>query len=99
MKMTALLLAAGCVLCFGANANADVVGLITESNAPGSITVAISIGSDDGVKAGDTLKVYRNKRLVGKIQVSAISPDRSRARIVAIVPMQKIKKGDRVVRK
>lgn len=56
----------------------------------------ISIGSDDGLKQGHTLDVFRQGTYLGRVVVRKASPDRS---VVQIVPEYRkglIKKGDRV---
>jgi septal ring factor EnvC (AmiA/AmiB activator) len=56
----------------------------------------ISIGSDDGLKEGHTLDVFRDGTYLGRVVVRKASPDRS---VVEIMPEYRkglIKKGDRV---
>jgi hypothetical protein len=59
--------------------------------------VEISIGSDDGLKVGSILHVYRAGRAyLGRVQVIETSPDRSAAKILRDSRTGVIQKGDRV---
>lgn len=59
----------------------------------------ISIGSDDGLKQGHTLEVFRNNSYLGRVIVRETTPDRA---VVQIIPEYRkgiIKVGDRVATK
>ena len=59
----------------------------------------ISIGSDDGLRVGHTLEVYRNNSYLGRVVVRRTEPDRA---VVEILPEYRkgtIRKGDRVATK
>lgn len=43
--------------------------------------VALSLGSDDGLKIGHELQVYRGSRYLGNVVVTRTDPDRSAARV------------------
>jgi hypothetical protein len=59
--------------------------------------IEISIGSDDGLKVGSILHVYRAGRAyLGRVQVIETSPDRSAAKILRDSRTGVIQKGDRV---
>lgn len=59
--------------------------------------IEISIGSDDGLKVGSVLHVYRAGRAyLGRVQVIETSPDRSAAKILRDSRTGVIQKGDRV---
>lgn len=61
--------------------------------------IEISIGSDDGLKEGHTLEVFREDRYLGRVVVRRTTPNHS---VVYILPEFKkglIKKGDRVATK
>jgi hypothetical protein len=59
--------------------------------------VELSIGSDQGLKAGHRFEVYRlddaNSLYLGQVEVVAITPDRSTAKVVQM--KGPIKRGDR----
>jgi membrane-associated protease RseP (regulator of RpoE activity) len=59
--------------------------------------VEISLGSDDGMKEGGILHVYRRGGVyLGRVQVLATTPDRSAAKILRNARTGEIQKGDRV---
>lgn len=59
--------------------------------------VEISLGSDDGVKVGHILHVYRAGRAyLGRVQIIETSPDRAAAKILRDSRTGVIQKGDRV---
>jgi hypothetical protein len=61
--------------------------------------IEISIGSDDGLRKGHTLEVYRNNSYLGRIQVQHTEPDRAVGRILREFRKGVIRKGDRVATK
>lgn len=61
--------------------------------------VEISIGSDDGLKKGHTLDVYRRNEYLGRIVIRRTAPDRAVAEIMKEFKRGVIKKGDRVATK
>ncbi|MBI3465907.1 MAG: hypothetical protein HY000_23060 [Planctomycetes bacterium] len=79
----------------------NVEGIVLRTAADGSDLLEISIGSDDGLRAGHPLYVYRlgstpaQARYLGKIEVREVDPDRAVAKIVR--PLKgKIQKDDHV---
>lgn len=60
--------------------------------------VVISIGSDDGVRPGHELDVYRNATYLGRVVVRQTEPNRAVAEILKDYqkPNSQIQKGDRV---
>ncbi len=58
--------------------------------------VEISIGSDDGMKVGDKLDVYRDSSYLGRVVVRKTDVDRSVAEIIPEFRKGIIRKGDRV---
>lgn len=58
--------------------------------------VEISLGSDDGLRAGHELDVFRNATYLGKIKVMKTTPDRSVAAIIKESQRGPIVKGDKV---
>jgi septal ring factor EnvC (AmiA/AmiB activator) len=75
-----------------------VDGLVLAVNNQGM--VEISLGSDDGIRRGHTLDVYRNNattsKYLGRIQVLTTQPDKSVAKILPEFRKGLIQKEDRV---
>lgn len=44
--------------------------------------IEVSIGSDDGLRAGHTIEVYRGQSYLGRVQILETSPDRAVGRIL-----------------
>ena len=59
----------------------------------------ISIGSDDGLRKGHTLEVYRANSYLGRVIVRETWPDRAVVQIIPEYRKGMIKKGDRVATK
>ena len=60
--------------------------------------IEISIGSDDGLRTGHTLEVFRNNAYLGRVEVTQLEPDRAVCRIIPEF-RKGIKRGDRVATK
>lgn len=60
----------------------------------------ISLGSDDGLRAGHTLEVYRheatNSKYLGRVEIVDLEPDRSVAKVIPQYRKGVIQKEDRV---
>lgn len=56
----------------------------------------ISIGSDDGIKVGHAMEVYRDNTYLGRIIIRKVSGDRAVGQIVKELQRGQIKRGDRV---
>jgi hypothetical protein len=56
----------------------------------------VSIGSDDGLKEGNKLHVYRGSRYLGRLEVVETSPDKSVGRVERAYQQGAIQEGDRV---
>jgi hypothetical protein len=54
----------------------------------------VSVGSDDGVKAGQTMKLSRGNQHLGTITIRTISPDRAVGQLDKSTQRAKIRKGD-----
>jgi hypothetical protein len=63
---------------------------------PGDQLVEISLGSDDGLKVGNTVEVFRGSRYLGRLAVVQTSPDKSVARVDRRFQQGAIQEGDRV---
>ena len=61
--------------------------------------IEISIGSDDGLKAGHTVEVYRGQRYLGRAKIVRTSPDKSVGKILPRSQNGPIQAGDRVAHK
>jgi hypothetical protein len=61
--------------------------------------IEISIGSDDGLRKGHALEVYRNNSYLGRIIVQHTEPDSAVGRILREYRKGIIRKGDRVATK
>jgi hypothetical protein len=61
--------------------------------------IEISIGSDDGLREGHTLDVFRNNAYLGRIVIRRTEPDRAVAEILKAYRKGIIKRGDRVATK
>jgi hypothetical protein len=77
--------------------SAAVQGVVVEVQDGGS--VVISIGSDDGLKIGNRLHVYRSLGdhgiYVGQIEIVQAKPDTATCKIVGL--QDTVRKGDRIV--
>jgi hypothetical protein len=74
-----------------------VDGLITAVNDKD--LVEVSIGSDDGLKPGHVLQVYRGKTYLGEIEIRSTGPDRSVGLINKKMQRGRMAKGDNVTSK
>jgi hypothetical protein len=72
----------------------DVEGIVTAVSRTG--LVEISIGSDDGIREGTELHVFRKSQYVGRVTVLKTTPDRSIARTIKEFQKAEFQKGDRV---
>lgn len=58
--------------------------------------IEISIGSDDGLRKGHELDVYRGGNYLGRVRIMSTDPDRAVASIIKKYERGKIRKDDRV---
>lgn len=76
----------------------DVEGVIKKVDAVSRL-VEISIGSDDGLRAGHKLDVYRVKpsgQYLGRVEVRSVDPDQAVCRIIPELKRATIQEGDLV---
>lgn len=74
-----------------------VDGLVSRTQRKNGIQlVEISIGSDDGLRAGDTVDVFRNTKYRGRLEILRTAPDRSVGRVDLRFQQGPIEEGDRV---
>ena len=81
-------------------AKLKVSGLVKQVDYKNSL-VMVSIGSDDGVKVGQTLVVFRSGAppvFLGAVEVVAVKPDESVGRISRQTRPEAFRVGDRVAR-
>lgn len=76
------------------NIPVDARGVVLATGKDGLIE--ISLGSDDGMKRGNNLLVYRGSRYLGKIEVYEAYPDKSVAKVLPQFRKGPIEKNDYV---
>jgi len=74
-----------------------VEGVVLEIS--GKDLIEISIGSDDGLKVGHSLDVYRDNTYLGRVVVRRTDPDRAVGQMIKALQRGQIKRGDRVTTK
>jgi hypothetical protein len=62
----------------------------------GAQLVEVTIGADDGLKAGNTVEVFRGARYLGRVEILQTSPDKSVGRVDRRFQQGQILEGDRV---
>jgi len=62
----------------------------------GSDFLEISIGSDDGLKPGHSLEVFRDRVYLGRVVVRKTAPNRAVGQVIKGTLRSEIKRGDRV---
>ncbi|HEX4149645.1 MAG TPA: hypothetical protein VHY20_11685 [Pirellulales bacterium] len=70
----------------------DGVVLATGTNG----LLEISLGTDDGLRPGNTLEVSRGKSYLGRVEVLRTAPDKSVAKVIPGYQKGKIERDDRV---
>jgi len=74
-----------------------VEGLVSGTKrAGGAQLIEVTIGSDDGLKTGNTLEVSRGDKYLGRLEVIQTSPDKSVGRVDRNFQQGQIQEGDRV---
>jgi hypothetical protein len=74
-----------------------VDGVVSQiRRVPGGQLVELTIGSDDGLKQGNTVEVFRGTRYLGRLEIVRTSPDKSVARVDRRFQQGAIQEGDRV---
>lgn len=58
--------------------------------------IEVSLGSDDGLRAGHTLEVFRASNYLGRVEILSTSTDRAVAKIIPGFKKAAIQKGDNV---
>ena len=62
----------------------------------GTQWIEITVGSDDGIKVGHTVEVYRGRRYLGRAEVIRTAPDRAVAKVLRRFQQGQIVEGDSV---
>jgi hypothetical protein len=62
----------------------------------GAQLVEVTIGADDGLKAGNTVEVFRGSKYLGRVEILQTSPDKSVGRVDRRFQQGQILEGDRV---
>jgi hypothetical protein len=84
------------------NTSADAVtptvdGVVSKIQRSGGVQlVEVTLGADDGLKAGDTLEVFRGSKYLGRLNIMQTSPDKSVGRVNRNFQQGQIMEGDRV---
>jgi hypothetical protein len=65
----------------------------------GAQLIEITVGADDGIKAGHTVEVFRGERYLGRAEILRADPDRAVARILREFQQGPIQEGDDVATK
>lgn len=65
----------------------------------GSQLIEITIGSDDGLKAKQTIEIFRGERYLGRAEILRTEPDRAVGRIIRRFQQGQIQEGDDVATK
>jgi hypothetical protein len=97
-RMTAAMQANGLNPAIDANAITPTVdGIVSQVRRSGGVQlVEVSIGADDGLKAGDTVEVFRGNRYLGRLNIRETSPDKSIGEVIRSFQQGAIQEGDRV---
>jgi signal transduction histidine kinase len=62
----------------------------------GTMLVELTIGSDDGLKVGHTVEIFRGDRYLGRVEILKTDPDRAVGRVDNRFQQGPIQEGDRV---
>jgi len=62
----------------------------------GAQLIEVTIGSDDGLKPGHTVEVFRDSKYLGRVEILKTSPDKSVGRVDRRFQQGQIQEGDRV---
>jgi hypothetical protein len=74
-----------------------VEGVVSQiRRTAGAQLVEVTIGSDDGLKEGNTLEVSRGSKYLGRLAIIQTSPDKSVGRVDRKFQQGQIQEGDRV---
>jgi hypothetical protein len=74
-----------------------VDGVVSQiRRAAGAQLVEVTIGADDGLKAGNTVEVFRGSKYLGRVEILQTSPDKSVGRVDRRFQQGQIQEGDRV---
>ena len=63
------------------------------------LLIEITVGADDGIKAGHTVEIYRGDKYLGRARILKTDPNRSVARVIRSYQVGPIEEGDDVATK
>jgi hypothetical protein len=97
-RMTSAMQANGLDPAIDANAITPTVdGIVSQVRRSGGLQlVEVSIGADDGIKAGDKVEVFRGNRYLGRLNIRETSPDKAIGEVMRSFQQGAIQEGDRV---
>ncbi|MEM9351551.1 MAG: hypothetical protein AAGA92_00920 [Planctomycetota bacterium] len=77
-----------------------VRGVISATRrASGTQLIEITVGSDDGLKPGHTVEVFRGQRYLGRAEILETEPDKAVGRVIRRFQQGQIQKDDNVATK
>lgn len=74
----------------------EVEGVVTRTQ---NSWIAVSLGSDDGIREGHAFEIYRGDRYIGKAEVTRVEPDRAAAKLIPEFLRAPVAEGDHVTTK
>lgn len=75
----------------------QVDGFVSATRRRGATQlVEVTIGSDDGLKVGHKVEVFRNAKYLGRVEILRTAPDRAVGRVDSKFQEGRIQEGDRV---
>jgi myosin heavy subunit len=97
-RMTQVMQSAGLDPATDVNAVTPTVdGIVSQIRRSGGAQfVEVSIGADDGLKAGDTVEVFRGSKYLGRLDILETSPDKAVGQVNRRFLQGQIQEGDRV---
>lgn len=73
-----------------------VDGMVLATSGTQNDLLEISLGSDDGLRVGHTVDVYREGKYLARAEIKKIDPNRAVAQVDPKIHLGPIQKGDRV---
>jgi hypothetical protein len=70
--------------------------VLATRRSAGSQLIEVTIGSDDGLKPGQTVEVFRGERYLGRAEILTTEPDRAVGRVLRQFQQGEIQEGDDV---
>jgi predicted RNase H-like nuclease (RuvC/YqgF family) len=77
-----------------------VRGVVSKTQRENGVQlIEISVGSDDGVRKGSTVEIFRGDRYLGRAEILRTDPDRAVGRVMREFQQGQIQEGDNVATK